>query len=100
MDTLERHTPMETQSLSDFQRDAGTVLVRARASGAPILLRQEDGVEIVIQDAEAYRAMWERLQLLEDVEALREGLEDIRAGRTRPAEEVFTELRRKHGISG
>ena len=33
-----------------------------------------------------------------DQEALTAGLDDIAAGRTRPAREVFAELRAKHGI--
>ena len=36
----------------------------------------------------------------EDDEGLREGLEDIAAGRTRPAREVFAELHERHGIRG
>src|SRR4051812_40423957 len=32
------------------------------------------------------------------LQAIREGLEDMHAGRTRPAEEVFAELRRNHGF--
>ena len=31
-------------------------------------------------------------------EAVREGLEDMAAGRTRPAREVFAEMRRKYNI--
>jgi predicted transcriptional regulator len=41
------------------------------------------------------------LDLLEaaDVrEAIRQGLEDVAAGRTRPAEEFFQEMRRKYAI--
>lgn len=32
--------------------------------------------------------------------ALQEGLDDIEAGRTRPAREVFAELHETHGIRG
>jgi predicted transcriptional regulator len=31
-------------------------------------------------------------------EAIRQGLDDAAKGRTRPAREVFAEIRRKHGI--
>lgn len=33
-------------------------------------------------------------------EGLRRGLEDIAAGRTRPAHEFFAEFRERHGIQG
>ncbi len=32
----------------------------------------------------------------EELEAIRRGLEDVKAGRTRPAEEVFADLERKY----
>ena len=34
------------------------------------------------------------------VEAVRRGYEDMKAGRTKPAEEVHQALRRKHGFPG
>lgn len=36
----------------------------------------------------------------ETIRAIREGLEDIKAGRTYPAEEVMADLRRKYGLGG
>jgi len=41
---------------------------------------------------------WEEEDREETIAALREGFEDITAGRTRPAEEVFEELRVKYGL--
>jgi hypothetical protein len=35
-----------------------------------------------------------------DEEAVRQSLDDVAHGRTRPANEVFSEIRRKHGIEG
>jgi predicted transcriptional regulator len=43
---------------------------------------------------------WERQDFEESVEAVRRGFEDMKAGRTRPAEEVHRALRRKHGLPG
>lgn len=41
---------------------------------------------------------WEQQDYREAVEGIREGYADLKAGRTRPAEEVFEELRVKHGL--
>lgn len=41
---------------------------------------------------------WERQDYQEAVEGIRRGYEDVKAGRTRPAEEFFEELRIKHGF--
>ncbi len=35
-----------------------------------------------------------------DADAIREGLADMEAGRTRPLREVANEIRRKHGFAG
>lgn len=43
---------------------------------------------------------WERQDFEASVEAIRRGYEDMMAGRTRPAEEVHQDLRRKHGFPG
>ncbi|QEH34844.1 hypothetical protein OJF2_33890 [Aquisphaera giovannonii] len=36
----------------------------------------------------------------ETLEAIRDGLADIQAGRVKPAREAIAELRRKHGLPG
>ncbi|HEY6342227.1 MAG TPA: hypothetical protein VIY49_12100 [Bryobacteraceae bacterium] len=43
---------------------------------------------------------WERHDFEESVAAVRRGYEDMKAGRTRPADEVHQALRRKHGFPG
>jgi len=41
---------------------------------------------------------WERGDFQEAVEGIREGYSDLKAGRTQSAEEMFEELREKHGL--
>lgn len=41
---------------------------------------------------------WEQQDYREAVEGIRQGYADYKAGRTRPAQEVFQELREKHGL--
>jgi predicted transcriptional regulator len=43
---------------------------------------------------------WERQDFEESIEAVRRGYEDMKAGRTRPAEQVHRALRRKHDFPG
>jgi predicted transcriptional regulator len=51
-----------------------------------------------LDEALANYLEWERQDYSETVTALREGYEDVKAGRTRPAEEFLEELRAKHGF--
>ncbi len=53
-----------------------------------------------LDDAVAVYLEWERQDFAEAVEGIRCGYEDVKAGRTRPAAELFARLRRKHGIPG
>lgn len=43
---------------------------------------------------------WERQDYQEAVEGIRRGVEDVNAGRTRPAAEFLAEVRRKYGFPG
>jgi hypothetical protein len=51
-----------------------------------------------VQDAEAYQRLLDIAASADEDEAIRQGLEDVKKGRTRPATEFFEEFRRKHGI--
>lgn len=86
----------DIRSLSDFKRNTTDLLDRIRKTGNPLVLTINGRAEVVVQDAEAYQQLLDRV---ETVEALQRGLADVRAGRTKPAREVFDRLRRKHGIS-
>jgi predicted transcriptional regulator len=41
---------------------------------------------------------WEQQDSREAIEGIRQGYTDYQAGRTRPAAEIFEELRRKHDL--
>lgn len=41
---------------------------------------------------------WDRQDFAEAVEGIHHGFEDVRAGRTRPATEFLTDLRRKYDL--
>lgn len=51
-----------------------------------------------LDDALADYLEWERQDYQEAVEAIRRGHEDVKAGRTRPAEQFLDEFARKHGL--
>jgi len=85
----------DIRSLSDFKRNTVELLDRLRKTGHPLVLTVNGKAELVVQDAEAYQALLDRV---EAVEGIQRGLADVKAGRTRPARQAFARLRRKHGI--
>lgn len=87
-------------SLSNFKRNTAEFMQQLKETGQPIVLTVNGKAELVVQDAESYQKLLELVERLETIAAIREGLEDMKNGRTRPAEEVFEELRQKYGIPG
>ena len=85
----------DIRSLSDFKRNTSELLDRLKKTGNPLVLTINGRAEVVVQDAEAYQELLDRIETVED---LQQGLADVKAGRTKPAREVFTRVRRKHGI--
>ncbi len=51
-----------------------------------------------LDDALAAYLEWERQDFAQAVEGVGRGYEDVKAGRTRPADEFLADLRRKHDL--
>lgn len=85
----------DIRSLSDFKRNTSELLERLKRTGNPLVLTINGRAEVVVQAAEAYQDLLERV---ETIEGIQRGVADAKAGRTKPAREVFSRLRRKHGI--
>jgi predicted transcriptional regulator len=51
-----------------------------------------------LDDALAAYLEWERQDFAGAIEGIRQGYEDVKAGRTRPVAEFLSDLRRKHDI--
>ncbi len=85
----------DIRSLSDFKRNTVELLDRLRETGHPLVLTVNGNAELVVQDAAAYQSLLARGATIEGIQR---GLADVKAGRTKPARQVFDRLRRKHGI--
>jgi prevent-host-death family protein len=85
-------------TLTNFKRDTARFLKRLREAKEPVVLTVNGKAELVVQDAASYQALLERVERLEAFAAVKEGLEDVAAGRTRPAGEALEELGRKHKL--
>ena len=80
---------------SAIRRSSSELLDRLRRTGNPLVLTINGKAEVVVQDAQAYQELLDRV---ETIEGLQRGLSDVKAGRTKPVREVFNRLRRKHAI--
>ena len=85
-------------SVSDFQRNPKGILGKLKATKRPIILTVNGKAAMVVQDAESYQLLLDKLQAAEDLEAIHEGLEQSLAGQVRPVEEFLKEFKAKDGL--
>jgi predicted transcriptional regulator len=52
----------------------------------------------LLDDAIATYLAWQKRDYAEAIAGIRQGYEDVKAGRMMPAEQVFDDMRRKHGF--
>ncbi|MEM8639399.1 MAG: type II toxin-antitoxin system Phd/YefM family antitoxin [Cyanobacteria bacterium P01_G01_bin.54] len=84
--------------LSDFQRGAKAFLATLRETSAPIVLTVNGKAAAVVQDAESYQQLMDRMALLESMAGLRQSLEEFEEGKGIPLDEAFAQLKQKHDI--
>jgi prevent-host-death family protein len=88
----------DIQSLTTFRRRSGDFLKQLKKSKRPVVLTVKGKAAAIVQDAEAYQRLLDLAASADAEEGIRQSLDDVAQGRTRPAREVFDEIRRKHGI--
>lgn len=90
----------DIQSLTTFRRRSSDFMRQLRKSKRPVVLTVKGKAAAVVQDAEAYQHLLDIAAGADAEEGIRQGLDDVRRGRVRPASEFFEEFEGKHGISG
>jgi prevent-host-death family protein len=88
----------DIQSLTTFRRRSGDFIKQLRKSKRPVVLTVKGRATAIVQDAEAYQRLLDIAARADSREGIRQGLEDARAGRSKPIREFFAEFRAKHGL--
>jgi prevent-host-death family protein len=88
----------DIQSLTSFRRSSGDFMKQLRQSKRPVVLTVNGKAAAIVQDAEAYQRLLDIAARADAEEGIRQGLDDVARGRTRPAKEDFDQIRRKHAI--
>jgi hypothetical protein len=71
---------------------------RMEREGRSIMLSIDDRPPLMVKDERAYQMLWELVDRIETIEAVREGLAQMEDGKGRPAEDVFEDMRKKYHI--
>ncbi len=85
-------------SLTEFQRNARQHIERLKQTRRPEVLTVNGRAELVVQDAQAYQELLDRLERAEAIVGVNRGLVSMRRGDGVPAEEAFDSLRAELGI--
>jgi prevent-host-death family protein len=88
----------DIQSLTTFRRRSGDFMRQLKKSKRPVVLTVKGKAEAIVQDAAAYQRLLDIAARADVYEAVQQGLDDVACGRTRPAKEVFDDIRRRYGI--
>jgi PHD/YefM family antitoxin component YafN of YafNO toxin-antitoxin module len=83
----------DINSLSNFKRNTPEFLRQLKETGHPVVLTINGKAELVVQDSASYQKLIELADRAERMEALRASIDDMRAGRVIPAEDVLAEMR-------
>ncbi|MBE9257003.1 type II toxin-antitoxin system Phd/YefM family antitoxin [Dolichospermum sp. LEGE 00246] len=84
--------------LSEFQRGAKMFLDKLKETKSPIVLTVNGKAAAVVQDAESYQKMIDRLELLESVAKIRQSINEFEQGEGMPLNQAFAEFKEKYGI--
>jgi PHD/YefM family antitoxin component YafN of YafNO toxin-antitoxin module len=88
----------DIQPLTYFRRRSAEAVRQLKASRRPMVLTINGKAELVVQDAVSYQRLLDIAAQADAGEGIRQGLEDIAQGRTRPSREVFDEIREEYDI--
>jgi prevent-host-death family protein len=89
----------DIQSLTTFRRRSGDFIKQLKKSKRPVVLTVNGKAAAVVQDAEAYQHLLDIAARADAEEGIRQGLEDAKEGKLRPARQFFDEFDATHGIS-
>ena len=88
----------DIQSLTTFRRRSGDFMKQLKRSQRPVVLTVKGKAAAVVQDASAYQRLLDIAARANAEEGIRQGLEDAKKRRVRPARDFFEEFEAERGI--
>lgn len=88
----------DIQSLTTFRRRSGDFMKQLKKTKRPVVLTVKGKAAAIVQDAAAYQRLLDIAATASAEEGIRQGLEDVKQGKVRPAREFFADFETEHGI--
>lgn len=90
--------PSDIHTLTEFKRNSTELIGRLEKTGRPQVLTVDGCPKAVLVPVATFERMAELTARAETIEGIRRGLEDAKAGRTLPLDELESALRRRLGL--
>ena len=91
-DSVEDFINKNVHSLTEFKRNTTRFLEHLKQTKDPLVLTVDGKAALVVQDAESYQTLLEAAELVETLKGVKRGLEEMKQGKGKKAEEFFSEL--------
>lgn len=88
----------DIQSLTTFRRRSGDFMKQLKKTKRPVVLTVNGKAAAIVQDAAAYQHLLDIAAGASAEEGIRQGLDDVKQGKVRPAREFFADFEAEHGI--
>jgi prevent-host-death family protein len=88
----------DIHSLTDFKHRTPEFVELLKETGEPIVLTINGKAAIVVQDAASYQRLMDLAEEVRVMAGIRQGLEDMKAGRTMPLADFKKKVRKNHGF--
>lgn len=75
-----------------MKNDTSSLIVQLKESGQLIVLSINGKTEVTVRDEGSYQKLLELIERIETIEALKVGIDEMKAGKGEPVEKVFQEL--------
>ena len=83
----------DIDSLSNFKRKTSDFIRQLKETGRPVVLTINGKEELVVDDAASDQRLIELAEKAEGLESLRAAVEEMKAGKGRPIEEMLAEMK-------
>ena len=89
---------LDIHPLSEFQRGAKAFVAKLRETQSPMLLTVNGKAAVIVQDAESYQQLLDKLELLESVAGVRKSMQEFEQGKGISLQEAFEQMQQKYDI--
>ncbi len=88
----------DIQSLTDLKLHTSEFVRQLKETSAPLVLTINGKAELVVQDAVSYQKPFDLAEEAKVLEGIRQGMDDVSAGRTQPVRDALEDIRRELNV--